>query len=181
VIHVRGVGLGGAVGFVKHAYGRAAHEAVLARLAPEAAAAFSDLRPAAWKPLRVLSAYIETAHVLHGKDDPGFYHDLGVFIGQFARRDGGFQPMLTTPDVAMRMASLVWKAVYDAGRMEFDIEGREGGVARVYDFPARPVLCAVNAAIIEGLATTEDRKARVVESRCQTRGSAFCQFDVSWL
>jgi hypothetical protein len=180
VIHVRGVGLGGAVGFVKQAYGTAAHEAVLARLAPEEAASFVDIRSAAWKPLRSLGAYIETARALYGADDPAFALRLGFFIGQYTRRDGGFHPMLVTPEVAMRMAPVVWKAVYDAGRMEFEIQGREGGVARVYDFPARPALCAVNAAIIEGLASDDDRRARVVETRCRSRGQEFCEFDVTW-
>jgi hypothetical protein len=180
VIHVRGVGLAGAIGFVKQAYGTAAHEAVLARLPPEEAAAFADVRSAAWKPLRSLSAYIETARALHGADDATFALRLGFFIGQYTRRDGGFHPMLVTPEVAMRMAPVVWKAVYDAGRMEFEIEGREGGVARVYDFPARPALCAVNAAIIEGLASDDARRARVVETRCRSRGDEFCEFDVTW-
>jgi hypothetical protein len=181
VIHVRGTGLGGAVGFVKRVYGgAAAHEAVLARLEPQDAAAFVDLRPASWKPLRCLAAYIEAARALHSRDDAAFYYELGFFIGQFARHDGGFQPMLTTPEVAMRMAPLVWKAVYDAGRMEFEIEGREGGVARVHEFPARPALCAVNTAIIEGLASSDGHRARVTETRCRLRGSEFCQYDVRW-
>ena len=80
----------------------------------------------------------------------------------------------------MRMALLVWKAVYDAGRMEFEIQGREGGTARVHDFPARPALCAVNMAIIEGLASSEDRPARVAEIQCRSRGSDFCEFEVRW-
>jgi hypothetical protein len=167
--------------FVKRTYGGApAHEAVLARLPPQEAAAFLDVRPAAWKPLRALAAYIEAARSAHSQDDAAFYYELGFFIGQFARRDGGFQPMLTTPEVAMRMAPLVWKAVYDAGRMEFEIEGREGGTARVYDFPARPALCAVNAAIIEGLASSEDHRARVAETRCRLQGNEYCQYDVRW-
>jgi hypothetical protein len=179
VIRTRGIAFQGTVAFVRHAFGAPAHEAALARLSAEAAAAFEDLREGSWKPLRHLAAYIESARRQFAPRDPEFYRRLGFFVGQLERRQGGFAPMVVTPEVAARMCGLVWRALYDAGRLESSVEG---GVLtlRIFDFPAGPATCGTTRGAIEGLGTGDERGARAEETACRLRGDHWCEFRVSW-
>lgn len=177
----RGIALLGAVQFVKEHYGPDAHERVLAALPEKCRAGLlAPIREASWRPLEDLGLYTETARALLAPEDPTFYTTMGRFIGRVERDKGGFRPMVAEPSTAMRMMSLVWRAIYDEGRAEATICGPREGLFRVYDFRKSRTVCQTHAGAVEGLLGTDEVFVRVEETACVHDGSPCCEFRIVW-
>lgn len=178
---VRGIAVLGAIRFVTESWGPEAHQRVLAALPAEHCGTFlGPLTDGAWKPLSDLGAYLETTRRLFAHGDREFYWKLGRFVGRHEREHGGFKPMVADPRTSMRLAALVWKALYDTGRCDVQTVGPNHGVLRISGFPANRGLCQSNGGAIEGITSSETSKARVDEIACVLNGSPYCEFRVLW-
>lgn len=181
MVRVRGIAFIGAVQFVKDAYGADAHERVVAALPAEVRATFTaPLRDAVWKPLAGLVLYAGTARELLDPADETFYARLGFRSGSIERSQGGFLPMVADMPTAIRLASVLWRSLYDTGRLALTPDGEGRALARVTDFPTTPALCQANCAALAGLLSSETRAVRTLQRACVLDGAAACEWDVSW-
>jgi hypothetical protein len=181
MVRVRGIALIGAVQFVKDEFGADAHQRVLDALPEENRATFAaPLRDAVWRPLDDLAAYAGTARRLLAPEDAGFYERLGFRAGRVEREQGGFHPMVADAPTAIRLASVIWRSLYDTGRMELVPEGESRALARIHDFPTSPALCQANCAAMAGLLGSDARPVRTEQSACVLDGAACCEYRVSW-
>lgn len=181
VARVRGITVLGTVRFVKETYGPEAHEKVLAALPAQACAVFlGPLRDASWVGLKDLMAYTEEARKLLAADDPEFWRKLGGFIGRFERDKGGFRPMVADPATAMRLAGVMWSALYDSGRLEIVVQGPREALARIHGFRTNRDLCQTNCAAMEGLLSTDHHAAHAEETACVLDGGPYCEMRLVW-
>lgn len=181
MIQTRGVVFLGTVQFVRETYGPDAHERVIDALPLRHQSSFRVLlRDAAWRPLSDLALYAGTAQRLLAPGDASFFRRLGRFTGRFERLHGGFESMVADPEVAMRMASKVWRSLYDQGRMEYQATGEREGTLRIHDFAATRELCEANCGAIEGLCSTDSLVARVEKTACALEGHPHCEMRVTW-
>ena len=181
MIQTRGVVFLGTVQFIKETYGHEAHERVLAAVPLRHQSPFLVLlRDAAWRPLSDLAVYAATAQRLLAPDDAAFFHSLGRFTGRYERLHGGFESMVASPETAMRMASKVWRSLYDVGRMEYVATGEREGVIRIHDFRATRELCQANCGAIEGLCSNDEVLASVEETVCCLDGHPCCELRMRW-
>lgn len=178
---VRGIAILAAMRFVKESYGPEAHERVLKALPVASAGTFlGPLRDASWKPLKDLGAYAEAARQIFAPTDAGFYRKLGVAVGCMEREMGGFKPMVVDPATAMRLAPLLWSALYDTGRVESIATGPKEALIRIRDFRTSRALCQSNCGSMEGLASSEGMRLQVEETACVLDGSPYCEMRVRW-
>jgi hypothetical protein len=178
---VRGIAVHGAIRFVTETWGSDAHQRILAQLPAERCGTFlGPLTDGAWKPLGDLGAYLETARRLFANGDPGFYRQVGRFVGRHEREHGGFKPMVADPRTSMRLAGLLWRALYDTGRCDVLSIAPDHGIVRVTGFPASRGLCLSTCGSIEGLTSGDGAEARVDEVACVLDGCPYCEFKVQW-
>jgi len=181
MVRVRGIAFIGSVQFVKDAYGPEGHERVVAALPSGTRGTFTaPLRDAVWKPLSELVLYAGTARELLDPTDETFYTRLGFRSGTVERSQGGFLPMVADMPTAIRLASVLWRSLYDTGRMALTPEGEGRALARVSDFPTTPALCQANCAALAGLLSSETRSVRTRQRACVLDGAPACEWDVSW-
>jgi hypothetical protein len=181
MVRVRGIAFIGAVQFVRDAYGPEAHEGVVEALPPDLRAAFAaPLRDAVWKPLEALVVYAGTARERLAPADETFYARLGFRSGSVERSQGGFLPMVADVPTAIRLASVLWRSLYDTGHMSMTTDGERRAVARVSDFPTSRALCQANSAALAGLLTSETRAVRTRQLACVLDGAAACEWEVTW-
>ena len=181
MVRVRGIAFVGAVQFVRDAYGAEAHERVVEALPAVSRAAFAaPLRDAVWKPLEALVLYAGTARELLAPADETFYARLGFRSGSVERSQGGFLPMVADMPTAIRLASVLWRSLYDTGRMSLTADGECRAVARVSDFPTTPALCQANCAALAGLLSSETRAVRTRQLACVLDGAPACEWEVTW-
>lgn len=181
MVRVRGIAFIGGVQFVKDAYGPEAHERVVAGLPAGPRATFSaPLRDAVWKPLSELVLYAGTARELLDPADETFYARLGFRSGSVERSQGGFLPMVADMPTAIRLASVLWRSLYDTGRMSLTADGPGRAIARVSDFPTTPALCQANCAALAGLLSSETRTVHTRQLACVLDGAAACEWEVAW-
>jgi hypothetical protein len=181
MVSVRGIALIGAMQFVKEEFGPEAHRRVVEALPEAHRAAFtSPVRDAVWRPLGDLAAYAGTARRLLAPDDPKFYERLGFRAGRVEREQGGFHPMVADAPTAIRLAGVIWRSLYDAGRMELIPDGESRALARIHDFPTSPALCQANCAALSGLLGSEERPVRSEQVACVLDGAAWCEYRISW-
>jgi hypothetical protein len=115
------------VDFVCERYGPQAHERVLRSLPSRPAATFlGPVSEASWQPLEDLVAYMERARGILAPGEPGFYRRIGFFAGQRDRQTRAFSFMLADVNTAARMASVLWRSYFDAGRLGLRRRTREG-------------------------------------------------------
>lgn len=179
---VRGSELLNTAEFVRQHYGERAHERVLARLAPEAHAAFAHMtRDAEWQPLELLVAYMLAARQELAVGDDGFFREIGRHAGRCARA-GGFQVMLGTIDDAVRTARYLWRSFFDTGRLEIMEAGPAGLVARVIDFPcpSRAVCQRITGFTETSLDPDGALGLRTVEVACVHEGAPYCEYRTTW-
>lgn len=178
---VRGIAFIGAVTFVKDAFGADAHDRVLEVLPEANRATFAGpLRDAVWRPLEDLAAYAGAARRLLAPDDPAFYAKLGFRAGRVEREQGGFHPMVASPETAIRLGPVLWRSLYDSGRMELLADGDDRARVRIHDFAATPALCTANGAALSGLLGSDERPVTSEETACVLKGDAFCEYRVTW-
>jgi hypothetical protein len=167
--------------FVRDEYGPDAHARILGALPDAHRAAFAGpLRDAVWKPLDALAAYAGAARHLLAAGDPSFYSRLGHRAGRVEREQGGFHPMVADAPTAIRLAAVIWRSLYDAGRMEMIADGDGRAVARIHDFPTSPALCQANCAALSGLLGSERQPVATEEIACILDGAPFCEYRVDW-
>jgi hypothetical protein len=125
----------------------------------------------------VLVAYLATAkRVL----DPGaveFFRAQG-FDAALRRRRGPLSSMVSTSQLRMRLARVVWRMFYDVGRLEVVSDRPEGATTRIHGFPATPELCERFLGIWEGIASRPGVRPRAEELRCVLRGDPYCELRV---
>jgi hypothetical protein len=181
MVRVRGIAFIGGVQFVKDAYGPEAHERVVAALPAEARTAFTaPLRDAVWKPLEALVVYAGTARQLLDPTDETFYARLGFRSGSVERSQGGFLPMVADMPTAIRLAPVLWRSLYDTGRLSLAADGPGRARARVTDFPTTPSLCQANCAALAGILSSETRAVRTRQLACVADGAPACEWEVTW-
>jgi hypothetical protein len=181
MVRVRGIAFIGAVQFVKDAYGAEEHERVVQALPAASRATFTTpLRDAVWKPLDELVVYAGTARALLAPADDTFYARLGFRSGTVERLQGGFLPMVADTATAIRLAPVLWRSLYDTGRMSLTPDGPGRAIARVNDFPTTPALCQGNCAALAGLLTSDTRAVRSRQLACVLDGAPACEWEVSW-
>jgi hypothetical protein len=181
MVRVRGIAFIGCVQFVKDAYGPEAHERVVAALPDGARGTFTaPLRDAVWKPLSELVLYAGTARELLDPTDETFYARLGFRSGSVERSEGGFLPMVADIPTAIRLASVLWRSLYDTGRMALTADGPGRAIARVSYLPTTPALCQANCAALAGLLSSETRAVRTRQRACVLDGAPACEWEVTW-
>ena len=179
VTTARGTVLLNSVEFVCGEFGSSAHDQVLAALSPDHAAAFTaSLHEGSRKPLDALIAYMEKARILFARDDPSFFRRMGASAGQHDREQRAFRVMLSDPQTATRMATILWRTYFDCGRLE--VVGRSPGEAllRIHDFPTHRALCARILGSLEG--QQGDFGARAQETACTLDGDPYCEIRLSF-
>jgi hypothetical protein len=181
MVRVRGIAFIGAVQFVRDAFGAEAHGRVVEALPVGPRAAFAaPLRDAVWKPLEALALYAGTARGLLAPEDETFYARLGFRSGCVERSQGGFLPMVADMPTAIRLAPVLWRSLYDTGRMSLTADGECRALARVSDFPTTRALCQGNCAALAGLLTSETRAVRTRQLACVLDGPPCCEWEVTW-
>lgn len=181
MVRVRGIAFIGAVQFVKDEFGPEAHDRVVDALPEENRASFaSPLRDAVWRPIADLAAYAGAARRLFAPDDPRFYERLGFRAGRVEREQGGFHPMVADAPTAIRLAGVIWRSLYDAGRMELLPDGDGRALARIHEFPTSPALCQANCAALSGLLGSDEWPVRTEQAACVLDGAACCEYRVFW-
>lgn len=181
MVLVRGIAFIGAVQFVKDEFGPEAHARVVEALPEASRVTFATpLRDAVWKPLDDLAAYAGAARRLLDPHDARFYERLGFKAGRVEREQGGFHPMVADAPTAIRLAGVIWRSLYDAGRLELIADGESSALARIHDFPTSPALCQANCAALSGLLGTDQRPVRTEQLACVLDGAPFCEYRVSW-
>ena len=181
MVRVRGIAFIGAMQFVKEEFGPEAHTRVLEALPEASRATFGGpLRDAVWKPLDDLAAYAGTARRLLAPEDDDFYARLGFRAGRVERDEGGFHPMVVDAPTAIRLGAVIWRSLYDAGRMELSADGEGRAVARIYDFPTSTALCQANCAALSGLLGSDAHPVRTEQAACVLDGAPCCEYRVSW-
>jgi len=181
MVRVRGIAFIGAMQFVKEEFGPEAHDRVLETLPEANRTTFAGpLRDAVWKPIHDLAAYAGAARRLLAPDDPKFYERLGFRAGRIEREDGGFHPMVVDAPTAIRLAGVIWRSLYDAGRMEMIPDGASRALVRIHDFPTTPALCMANCAALSGLLGSDERPVRSKQRTCVLDGAEHCEWEVTW-
>lgn len=181
MVRIRGIAFIGAMQFVKDEFGPEAHDRVLEALPEAHRASFAGaLRDAGWKPLDDLVAYAGTARELLAITDDGFYTRLGYRAGRVEREQGGFQPMVADAGTAIRLGAVIWRSLYDAGRMELIPEQDGHAIARIHDFPTSEALCQANCAALSGLLGSDEQPVRTEQLACVLDGAPCCEYGVSW-
>ena len=181
MVRVRGIAFIGAMQFVKEEFGPEAHDRVLEALPEANRATFAaPLRDAIWRPVDDLAAYAGTARRLLSPEDPRFYERLGFRCGRVEREQGGFHPMVVDAPTSIRLASVIWRSLYDAGRMELIADAGSRALARIHDFPTSPALCMANCAALSGLLGSDESPVRTGQLACVLEGAAWCEYSVEW-
>jgi CheY-like chemotaxis protein len=172
VPNVRGAILLNTVRFVRETYGPDAHPRVLKALPADHCATFlAPIRDASWHPSADLEAYVETARALLAPQDPDFERRAGYFAGRGVR-EAGFEALLVAPE---KLATVIWRALFDSGRVEVVSHGEVETLARIYDFPTTRSACQRMLGAWEGLLG-----ARVEKTACVLDGSPWCEMRVLW-
>jgi hypothetical protein len=180
-MRVKGIALTGVSEFAKDRFGLEAHEAVLLALAPEQRASFaSPIRESAWKPVADMAAYAGALRRLYAPEQAGFYRELGRYVGRVQRERGGFQPMVADRATAIQLASKLWPALYDRGRLSLNPAGEQAGVAYIHGFPTTRALCEANVGALEGLFSSPEWRAEAEETACTLDGAPACEVQVRW-
>jgi hypothetical protein len=166
------------VAFVRERFSPEAAARVHAAL-PLALQAWLDGGPreTAWRPVEDLVAYMSAARALVAPDDPGFYRELGRFAGLLDRRERGVGTLFTDVDVAARMAGVIWRTYFDAGRLEASPDG-DALRLRIHDFPARRELCERIVGSLEG--QWAELQPLVAKSACRLDGAPCCEIRVGF-
>lgn len=170
------------VRFVKERYGAEAHERVVRELPQKHWGTFlGPVREASWEPALDLAAYMEKAKELLAPKDPEFFKDIGRMAGRL-NRDTAFRAMFENPDMAIRQGPIIWRAFWDAGRLEVVSKAGDEMVIRIHDFPTpHRALCDRIAGFWEGSFTAWGaRSAHVEEICCVLRGSPYCEMRARW-
>lgn len=181
MVRVRGIAFMGAVQFVKEEFGPQAHQRVLDALPEPNRPTFAlPLRDAVWKPLDDLVTYAGTARQLLAPEDETFYARLGFRAGRVERMEGGFHPMVADAPTAIRLGAIIWRSLYDVGRMELVADGDGRAIARIHDFPTSVALCQANCAALSGLLGSDERPVRTEQAACVLDGAPCCEYRVAW-
>jgi hypothetical protein len=183
MIHVRGITVENTMRFVKERHGAAAHDRIVASLAPECALSFGDtLRDAAWKPLDHVVAYMSEAQRQLAPGDGRFFHTVGRHSGHITGSSGFRFLIGSSPHTALSRAAFMWRFLYDAGRLEVVEKGPHAITIRIHDFPVTEQLwCSRIAGFLEALLEiTGVRDGCVREQACRTAGSPWCEMRGTW-
>ncbi|MCL4820779.1 MAG: hypothetical protein KJ067_16690 [Vicinamibacteria bacterium] len=179
---VRGVVVMNALAFLRERHGAGALDQVLKDLPAARRGAFgAHLREASWEPLADFVAWLEAAQQRFAPGDPGFARELGAFAGSRERKAGGYGPMVATPEAAMRMGQVLWRTIYDVGRLEVERLEPLRCLVRIRDFPCQPLLWQRTVGAFEGLLSTPELRARATPLRCTSQGDECCEMEVEWL
>jgi hypothetical protein len=179
---VRGIVAINALAFLRERHGAGAVEQVLKDLPAARRGAFGvHLREASWVPLADFVAWLDAAQQRFAPGDEGFARELGVFAGSRERSRGGYGPMVATPEASMRMGQVLWRTVYDVGRLEVDRLGPLRCLVRIHDFPCTPLLWQRTIGAFEGLLSSGEFRARATPLRSTCAGDECCEIEVEWL
>lgn len=178
---VRGVVVMNAIAFLREQYGAAAPDLVLRDLSVGRRATFvAQLREASWEPLADFLVWLEAAQKRFAPDDPGFGRRLGSFAGARERTRGGFGPMVATPAAAMRMGQVLWRTMYDVGKLDVERLGPLHCRVRINEFTCTPLLWQRTLGGFEGLLSTPELRAHARPLGCASEGAACCEMEISW-
>lgn len=182
MVAVRGSLVLNTFAFLRDLAGPDAHLQVLEGLPQETCDRLRhQVRAASWERLDDLVAYMKVAKQLHGHADPDFYRSMGQFSGRSNRDAGGFDKMLSEPGIAVRMGRLVWRALYDRGRLDVEPVTDRFVMVRIHDFLADPAYCERMCGALEGMLTSESDVAHASETRCAAQGAPYCEYEVRWI
>jgi hypothetical protein len=182
VANVRGTTILNTVRFVKERYGLEAHDRVVRELPQKHWGTFlGPVREASWKPAADLAAYMDKAREVLAPGDTEFYRDVGRMAGQL-NRDTAFVAMFRDPETATRQAPVIWRAFWDAGRLEVVSNTSNEIRIRIHDFPQpHRALCDRIVGFWEGSFTAWGAQgARVVETACVLEGGRYCEMRAQW-
>lgn len=180
--NVRGTTILNTVRFVKERYGFEAHDRVVRELPRKHWGTFlGSVREASWKPAEDLAAYMEKAREILAPGETEFFRDVGRMAGQL-NRDTAFVAMFRDPEIATRQAPVIWRAFWDAGRLEVMSRTDNEIVIRIHDFPQpHRALCDRIAGFWEGsFSAWGARNAKVVETACVLEGDRYCEMRARW-
>lgn len=171
--------------YVRERGGQAAFDAVMARLSPEDQAAFRGwILPIGWYPLELnLRLDDAIAAVLSPDDRTRVFLEMGRASAE-ANLNGPQKPYLRQGDPHFLLASAprIYAAYYAVGRREYQRTGDRSATLRTYDAES---VTATDCLTVVGwhvraIELCGGKDAKVVETRCRTRGDACCEYQCAW-
>jgi len=170
---VRGTDVLATVGFVVERFGSEAHERVLKRIAPEAAAAVRSVdRDGQRIPWPHLRDYTVASKRLLAPDDADYYRQMGFFVGRSYVERGGFGVMVKDRRTAARMIPTFWRSIVEDGEMSIVSDDEAVLVVRLTEFPVAAVICERLVGAFEAALGPR----RIEHTSCETRGDAHCEW-----
>jgi hypothetical protein len=97
-------------------------------------------------------------------------------------RDTAFRAMFQDIEIASRQAPVIWRAFWDAGRLEVVSRSGQDIVIRIHEFPEpHRALCDRIAGFWEGSLTAWGaRQVRVIDRACVLRSDPYCEMQARW-
>ena len=111
---------------------------------------------------------------------PEFAHAAGRHAAEQGLRSVyKFIMVLMSPESVLKTAPLMWKKVYDTGRMEVSTGDQQARIT-VHDFPAHAAGCGRITGWFEVIGEKSADGMSVIHDRCRTRGAGECSWHFVW-
>lgn len=168
-------------GYVRQQLGDARTDELAASISPQATAWFAGrLLAHEQVPLSALNEFTTRAAEAASRPVTEFAHSAGRYgADQGLRSVYKFIMVLMSPESVLKTAPLMWKKVYDTGRIEVDIGDK---IARItaHEFPSDLAGCARITGWFEVIGQKSAEGMRVAHDRCRVQGAAECSWGFSW-
>lgn len=131
-------------------------------------------------PLSAVNEFTTRAAEAAGEDVTKFAHRAGRFgAEQGLKTVYKFIMVLLSPESVLKAAPLMWKKVYDTGRMEVET-GNHTATITIHDFPAHPAGCGRITGWFEVIGEKSAKDMTVTHNRCRNRGAGECSWAFTW-
>lgn len=131
-------------------------------------------------PLSAVNDFTVRAAEAAQKPVPLFAHAAGRYgAEQGLKSVYKFIMVLMSPESVLKTAPLMWKKVYDTGRIEVET-GDQVAQITVLEFPAHVAGCGRITGWFEVIGEKSAEGMKVVHDRCRTRGATECSWKFSW-
>ncbi len=181
---VKGTSFKSALSFVKQKFGEDKLALVLAGLETSDRALLSKtILVSDWYPFRLYGNFLTALDKTLGKGDGKLSRECGRFDAEFDLNTvyKAFYKM-TSPQFIIGNAPLVWKAYFNAGRVEIDKHGTQGINFRIRDTDEyAPMVCREMEGWLERtVELSGGRQVVAKEIHCRAQGAAYCEYSIKW-
>jgi hypothetical protein len=89
--------------------------------------------------------------------------------------------LVLTPEKLLEKASRIWGSLYNRGELVVERKAASGAHIKLLNFPTEEAGCSRITGWIERITElTGVRNARVVQTRCYSKGAPACEWDLLW-